>query len=176
MRGRVGGWDLSLEKRRRKYRHEYNRELLFLEFIEGLAFYPQAQTQDWGPGFCQGHLPAALPWAAPHEQRETGGRPLRHLLNQGRWRGEHVGCLYFPLRRRPAGAHRARSSKIRFPHILPAQNLPCPSGRRKQSIKQVWLWRVRGVRRPKEAFEQDSALFQTSPEVAASGNSSSLTH
>lgn len=66
---------------------------------------------------------------------ETGGRPLWHLLNRGRCRGECVGCLYLPLRRRPAGAHRASSSEIRFPHILHPQNMPYPSGRRKQGIK-----------------------------------------
>lgn len=56
---------------------------------------------------------------------------------------------------------------------------PAPLAGEKQSIKQVWLWRVRGVRRPKEAFIQDSALFQTSPEVATSGKQflpPSLTH
>lgn len=86
-----------------------------------------------------------------------------------------MGCLYFPLRRRPAGAHRARSSKIRFPHILPSQNTPYPFGRRKQSIKQVWFWCMKGVLEDlKKPSYRILHFFQISTEVAKLGNSYSL--
>lgn len=94
--GVEAGGELSFFGEEKKIQRLMHRELLFLEFIEGLAFYPQTEAQDWGPGFCQGRLPAELPWAAPHEQRETGGRPLWHLLNWGRWRGECVDAFTPP--------------------------------------------------------------------------------
>jgi hypothetical protein len=104
--------------------------------------------------------------AALQKQKEAGGRSPWHLLNWGRCRGECVGCLYLPLRRRSAGAHRASSSKIWFPHILPPQNTLYPSGRRKQSIKQVWLWCVKGVFEDlKKPSHRSLHFFQTSSEL-----------
>lgn len=138
---------------RRKCRDKYTRELLFLEFIEGLAFYPQ----DWGPGFCQGRLPAVLPWAAPHEQRETGGRPLWHLLNEGRWRGECVDALTSPSGGAQQEPTEPAAPKSDF-HTSSHHRTRLPLGRRKRSIKQVWPWWLKGVRRPKEAFLEDLAL------------------
>lgn len=80
------------------------------------------------------------------------------------------GCLYFPLRRRPAGAHRASSSKIRFPHILPPQNRAGGS----RALRSVALRGEGGLEDLKKPSFGTWPFFQASPEGAKLGNSHSL--
>lgn len=99
-------------------------------------FIPGHKPKIGDPGFVRGASPLACPGLLHmSRERQEAGPSDTYLTEADREEGVW-DAFTSPLRRRPAGAPRVSSSKIGFPHILPPQNTPCPSGRRKQSIKQ----------------------------------------
>lgn len=112
--------------------------MLLLKSTESLAFYLWLGPS-MGPGFCHGRLSAAHTGCSTTE-KETGGRPCNTYLKEADGEERRVcGMPLPPPQEAPSRSPEPAAPKSDF-HTSSHPRMSYPSGKRKQSIKQVRLY------------------------------------
>lgn len=125
------------------------------EFQRAWPFTPD-WAQAWGQGFLTG-TSLLLTLAAPQQIEKGGRHPNTYLREADGEESEWDACTS------PSGGAQQEPTEPAAPkldfHTSSHPRIPYLSSRRKQSIKQVWLWCARGILEGLKMSSHTSVLF-----------------
>lgn len=137
-------WEgLLLAEKMNKVQRLLELRTILSGLYSGPGLLPLARPKHRGPGFVMGT--SLLPALVAPQQTEKGGRPPNTYLREADGEESVWDAFTSPSGGTQQEAREPTAPKSDF-HTSSHPRMSYPSGRRKQSIKQVWLWCARGFR------------------------------